>query len=82
VQRARVGVAGEERFPAEEQDEQLQSVAALGLGEREQALVVAGKVEQGGKVDLEELFRDGPGALEIEPPARRWSECPSGGGRT
>ena len=70
VQRARVGVAGEERFPTEEQDEQLQTVTALGFGECEQVLVVAGKVEQRGKVDLEELFRDGPGALEIEPPAR------------
>lgn len=45
-------------------------MTALGFGERAQALVVTRKVEQGGKVDLEELFRDGPGALIVESPSR------------
>ena len=74
VQGARVGGAGEKRFPAEEEDEQFQPMAALGFGEREEVLVVAGEVEDGRKVNLEELLRDGPGALVVEPPARAIGE--------
>ena len=52
----RVGLPGEKGLPAEEQDEQLQSVAALGLGECEEVVVVAWKIEDGRQVDLEELL--------------------------
>ena len=67
---ARVGGAGEEGFPAEEEDEQLEAVAAFGLGEREEAIVVAGEIENGREVDFEELLGDGPGSLIVQPPAR------------
>ena len=56
VEGARIGVAGEKGFPAKEQDEQIQTMTALGFGEREEPLVVAGKVEQRREVDLEELL--------------------------
>ena len=67
-----VGRPGEKGFPAKQQDEQLQPVAAVGLGDRKEAVVVARKIEDGRQVDFEELFGDGPGALVVETSARRW----------
>ena len=43
-------------------------MAAYGLVEREQTVVVAGKVENGGQVEFEEPVGDGEGALVVETP--------------
>ena len=71
---ARVGCARQEGIAPEDQREHLEPVAALRFGEGEQAVVVAGKVEERSEFDLEELLRDRPRALVVEPPSRAVGE--------
>ena len=71
---ARVGCARQEGIAPEDQREHLEPVAALRFGEGEQAVVVAGKVEERSEFDLEELLRDRPRALVVEPPPRTIGE--------
>ena len=69
----RVGRPGKKGFTTKEQYVQLQPMAALGLGEREEAIVVAGKIEDGRQVDFEELLRrrtGRPGSRDAS--GRRW----------
>ena len=74
---------GQERLPPEQDDEQLEGVATLG-GHRlfvaaapiEQVQFAARQVEGLAEVDLQEVFGDRQGALEIEPPAAAVGQDP------
>ena len=71
---ARVGRARQEGLAPEDQREHLQRVSAFRLVEGEQAVVVAGKIEDGREIDFEELLGDRPRALVVEPPPRAIGE--------
>ena len=71
---ARVGRARQEGLAPEDQREHLEPVAALRFGEGEQAVVVAGKIEERREIDLEELLGDRSRALVVEPPPRAVGE--------
>ena len=73
VKRARIGRPRDERRPPEDEREHGEPVTTLVGREGKQPFVVAGEVEKRREVELEELLRDGPGSLIIEPPpGRRW----------
>ena len=76
VKAARVGSPRCEGVAAEDQQEDLQPVPALLCTEREEPLIVAGKIEDCRKVNLEELLRDRSRAREIEPPFLTIGEDP------
>ena len=65
---AGIGAPQHEGVAAEDQQEDLQPVAAVLFVEREQPLIVTGEIEDCCKVDLEELLRNGSRAREVEPP--------------
>ncbi len=60
----------EEGVTREDQGEDLEPMPALVIGWREQSAIVTGGRQKAREVDLEEILRDGPRALEIEPPTR------------
>src|ERR1035437_779771 len=58
-----------ECLAAEDEGKHFEPVTLFVRGKLEQPLVVAGDPENGGKIDLEELFRNGSGTGVIKPPA-------------
>ena len=68
VERARISRPSDESLPPKDEHEHLKPMVPRGVGEGEQAFIVAGEIEKRREIDFEELLRDGPGTLVIEPP--------------
>ena len=68
MERARIGRPSDESLPPKDEHEHLKPMVPRGVGEGEQAFIVAGEIEKRREIDFEELLRDGPGTLVIEPP--------------
>ena len=66
--------AGQEGLAPEDQREELEAVAPFRIVEGEEAVVVAGEVEDRREIDLEKLLGHRARALIIEPPARAVGE--------
>ena len=59
---------GQKGVAPEEEHEQLEAVPTLGLGQRQQAVIVAGQIQGRRQVDFKKLFRHRPRAGIIQPP--------------
>ena len=68
VERARISRPSDESLPPKDEHEHLKPMVPRGVGEGEQAFIVAGEIEKRREIDFEELLRDGPSTLVIEPP--------------